>query len=407
MAIEKVETLIIGGGQAGLAMSGRLGARGAAHLVVERRRIAERWRSERWDSLVANGPAWHDRFPDKTFDDIDPDGFAPAKAIVDYFVAYADQIAAPVRCGVEVTTLSQRSGGGFRAETSSGVIDAANVVLATGPFQRPVIPALVPAAADIVQIHSSTYRNPAQLPDGAVLVIGAGSSGVQIADELRRAGRSVYLSVGPHDRPPRRYRGHDFCWWLGALGLWDAVAPTAEHVTIAVSGARGGHTVDFRRLAADGVTLLGTAQSFADGAMSFGADLARNVARGDANLLAMLDAADAYAAREGLDLPDDPDARGREPDPACLTDPVLQVNLADASVRSIIWATGYTLDFSWVEIDVFDARGRPIQERGVSGTPGLYFLGLPWLSRRSSAFIWGVWRDADYLADHIAMRGAV
>jgi putative flavoprotein involved in K+ transport len=179
-----------------------------------------------------------------------------------------------------------------------------------------------------------------------------------------------------------------------------------EHVTIAVSGARGGHTVDFRRLAAAGITLLGTAQTFADGVMSFADDLARNVARGDANHLAMLDAADAYAAREGLDLPEDPDARRSEPDPACLTDPVLQLNLAGAGVTSIVWATGYAQDFGWLKIDAFDAKRRPIHERGVSKTPGLYFLGLPWLSRRSSAFIWGVWRDADYLADHIAARNS-
>lgn len=407
MAIEKVETLIIGGGQAGLAMSRHLGARGAEHLILERGRIAERWRSERWDSLVANGPAWHDRFPDKTFDDIDPDGFAPANAIVDYFVAYADQIAAPIRCGVEVQALRENAeGAGFRAETSAGAIEAANVVVATGPFQRSVIPNLLPATVEIVQIHSSAYRNPAQLPEGATLVIGAGSSGVQIADELRRAGRSVYLSVGPHDLPPRRYRGRDFCWWLGALGLWDARAatPGMEHVTIAVSGARGGHTVDFRQLAADGITLLGTAQNHKSGVMTFAADLARNVERGDANQLAMFDAADAYAAREGLVLPEEPDARRRLPDPACLTDPVLQLDLAKAGVRSIIWATGYALDFDWVKIDVFDARGRPDHQQGVSRSPGLYFLGLPWLSRRSSAFIWGVWRDAEHLANHIEAR---
>src|SRR5690348_12632963 len=184
MSAVDVETLIIGGGQAGLAMSEHLGTLGKPHLIVERHRIAERWRSERWDSLVANGPAWHDRFPSRKFSDVDPDGFASARQIVEYFVAYADQIAAPIRCGVAVKALHRKAdGSGFRAETSTGVIDAANVVAATGPFQRPIIPAVVPVDAGIVQLHSGAYRNPAQLPEGAVVVIGAGSSGAQIADE--------------------------------------------------------------------------------------------------------------------------------------------------------------------------------------------------------------------------------
>ena len=408
MSVEKVKTLVVGGGQAGLAMSEHLTDRGEPHLVLERHRIAERWRSERWDSLVANGPAWHDRFPTRQFSDIDPETFAPAKTIVDYFVGHAAQIGAPIRCGVEVTALRKKAdGSGFRAETSAGAIEAANVVAATGPFQRPIIPTLVPPEAGITQIHSNAYRNPGQLPAGAVLVIGAGSSGAQIADELLRAGRRVYLSVGPHNRPPRRYRGRDYCWWLGVLGVWDAVAPdpSMEHVTIAVSGAYGGHTVDFRRFAARGMLLVGRAEAFKDGVMRFAPDLASNIARGDADYLSVLDAADAYVAQKGLDLPKEPDARKAEPDPACLVDPILQLNLADAGITSIVWATGYALDFGWLQVDAFDAKGRPVHRRGVSEVPGLYFLGLSWLSRRASAFIWGVWPDAKYLADHIAARG--
>jgi len=410
MPVEKVDTLIIGGGQAGLAMSEHLSKQGVPHLVVERQRIAERWRSERWDSLVANGPAWHDRFPGMTFAGIDPGSFATKDAIVAYFEAYAAQIAAPIRCGVEVKALSRkRDGAGFTVETSQGVIEASNVVAATGPFQRPIIPAIVPAGAAVVQIHSAAYRNPDELPTGAVLVVGAGSSGAQIADELLRAGREVYLSVGPHDRPPRRYRGKDFVWWLGALGQWDAkaAAPGIEHVTIAVSGAHGGHTVDFRRLAARGMTLLGRAESFTDGTVRFAPDLARNIARGDANYLSVLDAADAYVAKNGLDLPEEPEARELEPDPDCVTSPLLELDLARAGIASIIWATGYALDFGWMKLDAFDEKGRPLHQRGVSSEPGLYFLGLAWLSRRASPFIWGVWHDAEYLAGHIAARGSI
>ena len=406
MPIERIDTLVVGAGQAGLAMSEHLGRLGLPHLVLERHRIAERWRSERWDSLVANGPAWHDRFPTRTFDGVDPDAFASRDDMVRYFEAHAQRIGAPVRCGVEVHELRQ-SDGGFRVETSEGPIEAEQVVAATGPFQRPVIPPLVPAGVEIEQIHSARYRNPDQLPPGGVLVVGAGSSGAQIAEELMRAGRRVTLSIGPHDRPPRRYRGKDFCWWLGVLGKWDMATPdpATEHVTIAVSGADGGRTVDFRRLAARGMRLVGRTRSFRDGIMSFAPDLAQNLARGDANLLSVLDEADAYAQAHGLDLPDDPRAREIDPDPPCVADPLSELDLAADGIGSIVWATGYALDFGWLHVDVLDGQGRPRHERGVSPVPGLYFLGLPWLSCRGSAFVWGVWRDAEYLARHIAGQG--
>lgn len=204
MTIEKIEVLVVGAGQAGVAMSEHLGIGGVPHLVLERGRIAERWRSERWDSLVANGPAWHDRFPGLEFSATGPDGFPPKEEVADYFVAYAAKNAAPIRCGVEVAAVERLEGRpGFRVETSKGVIEANYVVAATGPFQKPVIPPVVPDDAGVLQIHSSAYRNPGQLPDGAVLVVGAGSSGTQIADELLRSGRRVFLSVGPHNRPPR------------------------------------------------------------------------------------------------------------------------------------------------------------------------------------------------------------
>ena len=258
MPVEKVDTIVVGAGQAGVAMSEHLSNNGVPHLILERDRIAERWRTGRWDSLVANGPAWHDRFPGMEFSDTDPDAFAPKEKVADYFEAYAKKINAPIRCGVEVREVTRNPDRpGFRVETSDGVIEANSVVAATGPFQRPIIPPVVPEDADVTQIHSHDYRNPQQLPAGAVLVVGAGSSGTQIADELLRSGRRVYLSVGPHDRPPRRYRGRDNVWWLGVLGKWDAAAmePGTEHVTISVSGARGGDTVDFRRLAEQGMTL--------------------------------------------------------------------------------------------------------------------------------------------------------
>lgn len=405
MTTEYIDTLVVGGGQAGLAMSEHLSANSIPHLVLERSRIAERWRVERWASLVANGPAWHDRFPSKEFADCGPDDFPTKDNVVSYFVEFAEEKRVPIRCGVEVIKASKAPDGqGFDVQTSDGVIRTRNIVAATGPFQNPAIPPVVPAQKGLHQIHSTAYQKPDDLPAGAVLVVGAGSSGSQIAEELRKSGRDVYLSVGAHDRPPRRYRGKDFVWWLGVLGKWQMKSPPAgaEHTTIAVSGANGGHTVDFRRFAGIGITLLGMTSAFADGKLKFAADLAGNIAKGDANYLSVLDEADAYVAREGLELPLDPEARTIGDDPACITNPVLELDLAVAEITTIIWATGFTQDFSWLEADTFDATGKPLHTDGVSQEEGVFFLGLPWLSMRGSSFIWGVWVDAQNLAQHIA-----
>jgi putative flavoprotein involved in K+ transport len=407
MTGEKFDVLVVGAGQAGIAMSEHLGAAGIPHLVLERQRIAERWRTARWDSLVANGPAWHDRFPGLAFP-TDPDAFAGKDAVAEYFAAYAERIAAPIRCGVEVTSVRRNEGRpGFRVETSRGPLEARYVVAATGPFQQPVIPPLVPESSGLMQMHSSDYRNPGGLPDGAVLVVGAGSSGVQIAEELMEAGRRVHLSVGAHDRPPRRYRGRDFVWWLGVLNKWDAeTTPGSVHTTIAVSGAHGGRTVDFRRLAERGLVLLGRVEAYHVGLLHIAPDLGESIARGDANYLSLLDEADAYVARNGLDLPEEPEARRIAPNPPCVTHPVRTLDLAEAGITTIIWATGFTRDYRWLEVDAFDAAGQPRHQRGVSAEPGIYFLGLPWQTRRGSSFIWGVWHDARYLADHIAKQRA-
>ena len=407
MLIEKIDTLIVGGGQAGIAMSEHLSNCKIPHLVLERNRIAERWRSERWDSLVANGPAWHDRFPNMEFADFDPNGYPSKEQVVDYFVAYAEMIKAPIRCGVEVKEVRRNVGRpGFRVETSDGIFDANNVVAATGPFQRPLIPKFEFEKNKITQIHSSQYQNPGQLPDGGVLVVGAGSSGAQIADELLRSGKSVYLSVGPHDLPPRSYRGRDFVWWLGVLGKWEAVTkdPGTEHITIAVSGAHGGQTVDFRGLAKRGISLLGRTQSFKNNVMHFAPDLTKNIAGGNAYTLSLLDQADDYVIRNGLNFPLEPEAREVLPDPECVTNPILEINLEEAGINSIVWATGFDVDFSWLKVDALDENGRPKHERGISTESGIYFLGLPWQSRRGSSFIWGVWQDAKFLADQIKLR---
>ncbi|MCD0497793.1 NAD(P)/FAD-dependent oxidoreductase [Achromobacter sp. MY14] len=407
MSVEKTNTLVIGAGQAGIAMSEHLGAMGIDHIVLERKRIAERWRSERWDSLVANGPAWHDRFPSLKFDDIGADVFPPKERMAQYFEDYARMINAPVRTGVEVLRVQRnQKRPGFTITTSDGVFEALHVVTATGAFQIPSYPAIVPEDAGIQQVHSSAYKNPDQLADGAVLVVGAGASGSQIAEELRRAGRTVYLSVGEHYRPPRSYRERDYCWWLGALGMWDEVKkkPKREHVAFAVSGYDNGKTIDFRRLAHAGIQLVGITQRFENGVMTFQEGLAENVAQGDADYFEVLREADAYIEQNGLDLPAEPEAWELLDDPDCLTNPILSLNLAEAGITSIVWATGFKVDYRWMEVDVFDDQGYPVHKRGITAEKGIYFLGLPNQSNRSSSFIWGVWHDAKYIADHIGIH---
>ena len=409
MSVEIIDTLIVGAGQAGIALSEHLGKQGIPYLVLEKSRIAEAWRTSRWDALMTNGPVWHDRFPNLEFKGNAPDEFVGKERVVAYIEEYAEMVNATVRSGVEV--LSARpfiERAGFHVETTQGVIEARRIVSATGAFQQPIIPSIVPEKPSIKQIHSAQYRNPKQLPEGAVMVVGAGSSGAQIADELNRAGRKVVLSVGPHDRPPRRYRNRDFVWWLGVLGLWDLAAqkPGTEHVTISVSGAYGGSTMDFRRLASEGVMLVGRTESFLDGTLSFADDVSMNIAAGDKNYADMLDAADAYVLASGLDLPLEPEARKAWPEPSSLSNPLRSLNLADENVTTIIWATGYKQDFSWLKVDAFDEKGAPIHQRGVSKEPGLYFLGLPWQSRRGSTFLWGVWHDAKFVADQIAIQRA-
>lgn len=401
--IKDIDTLVVGGGQAGIAMSEHLSDQGIEHLVLEKDRIAERWRSWRWDSLVANGPAWHDRFPGLDFDVDDQDIFIPKEQVADYFVDYAKKINAPIKTGIEVLKVTaNKNQPGFVVETSEGTINARRVIAATGPFQLPTIPPVIPKEAAIKQIHSSEYLNPQQLGDGAVLVVGAGSSGVQIADELRQSGKKVYLSVSKHDRPPRVYRGRDYDWWLGVLGLWDSeVTPGIEHVSLAVSGAGGGKTIDFRKLAQEGMTLVGRVKDYDSGKILFEDDLKENLQCGDDNYFSLIKQADAYVERYGIDLPEERDAYEVLDDPECVQNPLLEIDLKEAGISTIIWATGFGVDFSWINVDTFDGNGRPEHRRGVSKESGLYFLGLPWLSCRGSSFIWGVWHDAKFIADHI------
>src|SRR5262245_42684295 len=390
-------------------MSHMLSRRGHPHLLLERGRIGERWRSERWDGLRFQFPNWSVRLPDFPFPSNEPNGFAASNEIVAYLEGYAERTQAPVRCGVAVTSLrSGADGTGLLAHTSSGPIAATNVVIATGPYQRPVVPPIRVGDCNRFQVHASAYKAPEQLPCGAVLLVGSGASGAQIAEELLRAGRKVYLSIGRHKRMPRRYRGHDLIWWLGEMGLdRTPVEKRGPNATLPlITGAYGGHTIDFRAFAKPGITLLGRLISGNGGFLDFADDLGPSIASGDAAYSAFLDLVDAYVERHKMGLPPEPAARVSLADPPCITTPLRRLNVKEARLGSLIWATGYALDFGWIDLPVLNGNGEPIHRHGVSSVPGVYFLGLPWLSKMSSSFLSGVGDDAARIAEHIHARGA-
>jgi putative flavoprotein involved in K+ transport len=401
--MEQIETLIIGGGQAGLAMSYYLGQMGREHLILERAGVAERWRSERWDSLTFQSPNWNIRLPGFAFQAADPDAFASRDDVLGFIKRYAALIHAPLRCGLAATALRRAPDSTHLiVETEAGHLMANNVVIATGPFQRPAD--RLPIGDTALHLHSSQYRNPQTLPPGAVLVIGSGNSGAQIAEELCAAGRRVYLSVSRHRRIPRRYRGKDYIWWYEALGDGEAIVDQRQDPPPArlLTSVHGGHDVDLRRLATEGAVLLGRILGGRDGKLTIALDLGENLARGDASFVDFTQQADAYAARNGLELPPSDAATEvlRNPKKAC--DPILTLDLAAADISTIIWCNGFRYDFNWIDLPVF-ANQVPAHRRGVTSVPGVYFLGLPWLHKLKSAFLNGVGEDAEHLAEHISV----
>jgi putative flavoprotein involved in K+ transport len=408
MPMEQIETVIIGGGQAGLAMSYWLGQLGQEHVVLERHRVAERWRSERWDSLTFQSPNWNIQLPGFGFQAADHDAFATRDEVLRFIESYAAFIHAPLRCGLAATALRRTPDSKrLMVETQATLFEAKNVVIATGPFQVPAAPLPIGGAA--LNLHSSRYRNPQLLPPGAVLVIGSGNSGVQIAEELCLAGRQVYLSVSKHRRTPRRYRGKDYIWWYMALGEADVTVDRRQddQPPRLITGVGGGHDLDLRRLAADGVVLLGSVLGGQDGRLAIADDLGEHLACGDASFIDFIQQADQYAARNGLDLT----AQHEHPEvlriPKNLTDPLLALDLAADDITTIIWANGFRYDFSWIDLPIFKdgmhPGGRmPVHKRGIAEVPGIYFIGLPWLHKIKSSFLWGVGDDAEYLAKYIA-----
>jgi putative flavoprotein involved in K+ transport len=402
------DTVVIGGGQAGLAMSYHLRERGREHVVLERKRVAERWHTERWNSLRYQFPNWFLRLPGFTYKGDDPDGFAHHSEVTKFVEDYARFIDAPVRCGAEVVSLREEpDSGGFLIDTNDSVIAASRVVVATGPFQRPSVPACSTAfPPHVFQVHASRYLSPDQLPPGAVLVVGSGASGCQIAEELYQCGRTVYLSVSRHRRIPRRYRGRDVIWWFIAMGRMDTTIDSFPGrkmpPSTVVTGVNGGHDVDVRQFAADGVVVLGRLNGVAEGKLSLADNAEEILAEADKAYVDFERAADDYARTANVDVP------GKEktnsvPDSASIQ-PASTVDLKAANITSVVWGTGYEFDYGWLKVPVLNERGAPMQERGVTNRANLYFLGLHWMHTFKSGVLFGVGDDAAYLADHITAR---
>lgn len=400
---EQQDIVVIGGGQAGLAMSRVLQRQGRDHVVLERGRVGERWRTERWDSLRFQFPNWTLRLPDYTYQGPDPEAFAHYTEILRLVEDYAGHMAAPVREHTEVLTLAALgSDEGFELSLADGSIHARNVVLATGPFQLPRIPHLAHEVPEsVLQLDPTRYQRPEALPEGAVLVVGSGASGTQIADELLRDGRRVYLSVSRHRRIPRRFWGKDVYWWFDALGRFaqtiDSFPGRQYPPSTVVTGVNGGYDIDVRKLAAAGAKVIGRISEATDGEFRVQTNANQILDEADQAYAGFLAAARYFINSNGEDelTEDDPG----EQDPLPGVPEVESLALAKEGVTTIIWATGYAYDYGWVRIPVFDDRGRPVQQRGVTAVPGLYFLGLHWMHTFKSGLLSGVGDDAEFLAD--------
>ena len=402
--MERVGTVIIGAGQAGLAMSYHLGRLGAEHVILERARVAERWRTQRWDSLMFQFPNWSIELPGRRYSGSDPNGFSHKDQIVKFLEDYCKSIAAPIRTGVTVSALRADSHAGrYVLVTDHGELEARNVVIATGPYQRPKIPQLSSGfPGHVVQIHAGEYRNPAALPGGAVLVVGTGASGCQIAEELLEAGRRVYLCVGRHQRIPRRYRGRDVFWWRRELGHLDRTAeatPKEQRMPASlVTGVNGGHDINLRQFAARGMTLLGHLRGIDDSRIVLDSDLEDTLRAGDQVYDKFKSDVDDCVTKAGIDAPRMPDDADQPRE--CL-ESTRELDVRASAISSVIWATGYARDFSWIKLSIIDELGELVHRRGVTQAPGVYVLGLAWLHKRKSSFFYGVGEDAEYLAERI------
>ncbi|MBJ2158870.1 MSMEG_0569 family flavin-dependent oxidoreductase [Variovorax sp. IB41] len=410
--------VIVGGGQAGLSLSHCLQQRGIDHLVIEKRSLVHSWRTQRWDSFCLVTPNWQCQLPGWGYLGDDPHGFMIKDQINDWLAGFVAQVKAPAIEGVTVERVSRVPGTGasagerdrFIVQTDAGLYTADQVVVASGGYHRPIVPRLAEKLpATVAQYHSAQYRNPAQLPEGAVLVVGCGQSGAQIAEDLHLAGRKVHLATGNAPRCARFYRGREVVDWLADMKYYDM--PVTEHplregvrdnTNHYVTGRDGGRDIDLRRFAREGMELYGLLSGFDGGSFELQPNLRENLDSADDTYNRINASIDRFIASQGLEAP-----------PPSVYTPVWEpaeertrLDLAAAGITSVVWCIGFSPDFAWVDAPVFNGRGAPVHRRGVTNEPGLYFLGLPWLHTWGSGRFSGVARDAEFLAEAIEERKA-
>lgn len=398
--------VVVGAGHAGLAMSRCLADRSIDHVVLERGEVANSWKKERWDSLRLLTPNWQSRLPGYGYEGDDPDGFRTMPETIGFIERYAEVTSAPVSTDTTVTSVS-RQDGGYAVETDQGTWTSRAVVLATGACNLPRVPkfaAEVPSPIDTVT--PNRYRNPDQLAPGGVLVVGASATGTQIADEVHRSGRPVTLAVGEHVRVPRTYRGRDIEWWMDRAGVLDDPYDEADNLervrslpSLQLTGSDDRHTLDLNALAALGVKLVGRLSGIRDRRAQFSGSLRNVCALSDLKMNRLLDRIDEWVEEAELDGEVEP-AQRFEPT-AVEASPPLGMDLGSGEIRTIIWATGFRPDYSWLDVPVLDRKGRLRHDGGVVEEPGLYVLGLPYLRRLRSSLLDGAAADAEFLSSHL------
>jgi len=400
--------IIIGGGQAGLSMSYCLKEKGIAHIIFEKHRMAEAWRSKRWDSFCLVTPNWQCALPGFDYAGDDPKGFMVKEQIIEYIEAYARSFNPPLKEGVSVTRLRKHDSGMYEVTTDIGVFTADQIVVATGGYQTAKVPRIAERfPSGITHLHSSDYQNPNQLPPGEVLVVGTGQSGCQIAEDLHLAGRKVHLCVGGAPRTARRYRGKDVVEWLHAMGYYDmpihehpkkdTVRAKANHY---VTGRDGGRDIDLRKFALEGMSLYGRLKDVQGSKLTFGDDLQHNLDQADQVAESIKTTIDKFIASNGIEAP----VEARYSPVWQPVDRPLELDYQAAGITGVIWSMGFGTDYRWIEIPIFDGKGYPSHQRGITSAPGIYFIGLPWQYTWGSGRFSGVAQDARYLANAIEAR---
>jgi len=400
--------IVVGGGQAGLSISYCLKQKGIDHIIFEKNQIGYSWQQKRWDTFCLVTPNWQCTLPGYHYLGNDPDSFMERDAIVEYIKDYAKSFDPPIKEGVEVFSVKKHNSGSFELDTSIGNYTADQVVIATGCYHQAKIPRIAEKFADeILQIHSSDYKNPESMPDGEVLVVGSGQSGCQIAEDLHLAGRKVHLCVGGAPRSPRQHRGKDVVDWLDKLGYYDlsidrhADPESVRHKTNHyLTGRDGGHEIDLRQFAIEGMQLYGSLKDVRGDSLKFKPNLEQNLDLADDVYESIKRTIDEYITKQGIDAPTElPYESVWQPETE-----IAELNYQENNITSVIWCIGYQTNFSWVKVPVFDGKGYPSHDRGVTSVSGLYFLGLPWLYTWGSGRFSGIARDAEYLSDYIATK---